>query len=206
MNNSRIAGILTKLLSERGMRVTELARQVNVPQPTIHRIITGVCESPHLSSLKPIADFFSITVEQLKGLDPIGSFDHTSKVPLLNWNEAVDWPSNRSKLKKRETLLTDASISPNAYALIINDASMEPVFPKGTQLVVDPAKPPKDRSYVIAKLENLPEPIFRQLLVDGSSRYLKPLTPDLERYKMTLINNNDKILSTLVQAKRDYED
>lgn len=206
MSNSRIAQILTRLMSEKDMRVTELARQVNLPQPTIHRIVTGVCENPHLSSLKPIADFFSITVEQLRGLDPIHSIEKISKIPIICWNEAVNWPSNKNKEKAQNLILTDANISQQAYALRIQDASMEPVFPQGTLLILDPEKSPKNRSYVIAKLAKLSEPIFRQLLIDIESRYLKPLTPDLERYKMSRLNNNDKILSILVQAKRDYEE
>jgi SOS-response transcriptional repressor LexA len=206
MNNSRIAQILTHLMSERDIGVTELARQINLPQPTIYRIVTGVCESPHLSSLKPIADFFSITVEQLRGLDPIHSIEKISKVPIISWHEAINWPSNKDKIKNKSLILTDALISQQGYALYVEDTSMEPIFFQGTLLILDPGRLPKNRSYVIAKLAKFPGPIFRQLVVDINNRYLKPLAPDLSSCKMTFLNNNDKILSTLVQAKRDFEE
>ncbi len=72
---------------------------------------------------------------------------------------------------------------------------MDPVFPKNTILIADPDKSPKDRSYVIAKLANINIAIFRQLLIDVEDRYLKALSPDFERYRMTRLNDGDEVLS-----------
>lgn len=205
MKNTRIGQILNRLMAEKKLRVAELARRVNLPQPTVHRIATGTCEHPHLSSLEPIAEFFSITVDQLKGLEFIPWLDHASKVPLLTWMQAFEWPSNKSKVQNNEMIFTDAKVGLNGYALKINDASMDPVFPKNTILIADPDKQYRDRSYVIAKLANLGEVIFRQLLINAEDLYLKPLSPDLDQYKMHKIKENDEILSLVVQAKRDCE-
>lgn len=206
MKNTRISQILNRLLAEKKIRVAELARRVKLPQPTIHRIATGACEHPHISSLKPIADFFAISVDQLKGHEPISWLDKASKVPLLSWENLVDWSLNGNKNLHSEWLLTDANVGLNGYAVKVTDTSMDPVFPKNTLLIADPDKQYKDRSYVIAKLANFSEPIFRQLLINAEDRYLKPLSPDLSQYKMAILKEDDKILSVVVQAKRDYED
>lgn len=206
MKNTRIGQILNRLMTEKKIRVADLARRVNLPQPTVHRIATGTCEHPHLSSLEPIANFFSISVDQLKGHEPIPWLDRVSKVPLLTWEDVLNWPANQDEIKNRELVLTDAGVGKGGFALKIKDASMDPVFPKNTVLIADSDKKPKDRSFVIAKLANHPEAIFRQLLVDAGDHYLKPLSPDFNQYKMTQLNNNDKILSVVVQAKRDCED
>lgn len=206
MKNTRIGQILNRLMAEKKIRVAELARRINLPQPTVHRIATGACEHPHLSSLEPLASFFSINVDQLKGHEPIPWLDRASKVPLLTWDEILDWPLKKNERQDSEFILTDAAVGKAGFALKIKDASMEPVFAKNTILITDPEKQAKDRSYVIAKLANYPEVIFRQLLMDAGDHYLKPLSPDFDRYKMTQLNNNDKILSVVVQAKRDYED
>lgn len=192
-------------MAEKKIRTTELARRIGLPQPTVHRIVTGACEHPHHSSLQPIASFFSISIDQLKGLDPIPWLDRAMKIPLLEWDHALDWPATQKEVHK-QFILTDANVGLNAYALKVQDASMEPVFPRNTTLIVDPDKQAKDRSYVIAKLANWQEPIFRQLLIDAHDNYLKPLSPDFDQYKMIYLNNNDKILSVVVQAKRDYEE
>ncbi len=206
MKNTRIGQILNRLMVDKKIRVAELARRINLPQPTIHRIATGACEHPHLSSLQPIANFFSINIDQLKGHEPIPWLDRATKVPLLTWDEVLYWDPKNNERQQSEFILTDAAVGKAGFALIIQDASMDPVFPKNTVLIADPEKQAKDRSFVIAKLANHPEAIFRQLLMDAGDRYLKPLSPDFEQYKMTRLNNNDKILSVVVQVKRDCED
>lgn len=206
MKNTRIGQILSRLMGEKKIRVAELARRVNLPQPTVHRIATGICEHPHLSSLQPLADFFSVSIGQIKGHELIPWLDRACKVPLISWVETLNWPMNKELLLENEQILTDANVGQTGFAVRIKDASMDPVFPKNTLLIADSARQAKDRSYVIAKLANHPEAIFRQLLIDAGQRYLKPLSPDLDCYKMTLLNNNDKILSVVLQAKRDCEE
>jgi SOS-response transcriptional repressor LexA len=206
MKKTKIGKILNQLMAEKKIRAAELARQIGLPQPTIHRIATGAIEHPHLSSLEPIARFFSISVEQLKGHDLIPALDKVSKVPLLTWAQAVDWPLNKDEIDGRELIFTDANVGLNAYALKVNDVSMDPVFPKNTLLIADPDKEFKDRSYVVAKLSSTSDPIFRQLLIDANDYYLKALSPDFDQYKMTYLNKNDNILSIVVQARRDCED
>lgn len=205
MNNTRISQILNRLLADKKIRVAELARRINLPQPTIHRIATGACEHPHLSSLKPIADFFLISVEQLKGHEPIAWIDRASKVPLLNWVDLLGWPLNKNNHRNSELILTDANVGMHGYAVKVTDTSMDPVFPRNTLLIADPEKQYKDRSYVIAKLAGHPEPVFRQLLINADHRYLKPLSPDLEKHSMINLKEDDKILGVVVQAKRDCE-
>jgi SOS-response transcriptional repressor LexA len=205
MKNTKVSQILKKLLADKKIRVAELARSINLPQPTVHRIVAGMCEHPHLSSLQPIAEFFSLTVEQLKGHQSIQKLDGIMKVPLLNWHQVIEWPANKDDLGNCENIITDANVSGNAYAIEVMDVSMDPVFPKNTILIADPERIPKDRSYVITKLSNLEQPIFRQLLIDASDRYLKSLSPDLDQYKMIYLNDLDKILSTIVQAKSNWD-
>jgi DNA-binding Xre family transcriptional regulator len=205
MKNTKVSQILKKLLADKKIRVAELARSINLPQPTVHRIVAGMCEHPHLSSLQPIAEFFSLTVEQLKGHQSIQKLDGIMKVPLLNWHQVIEWPANKDDLGNCENIITDANVSGNAYAIEVIDVSMDPVFPKNTILIADPERIPKDRSYVITKLSNLEQPIFRQLLIDASDRYLKSLSPDLDQYKMIYLNDLDKILSTIVQAKSNWD-
>src|SRR5690349_20354810 len=117
MKNTKIAQILNSLLEDKKLRVAELARRIKLPQPTIHRIATGACEHPHLSSLEPIARFFSINVDQLKGYEPIPWLDNATKVSLLEWDEVSCWVSAKTKKQYNKFILTDASIGKNGFAL-----------------------------------------------------------------------------------------
>lgn len=203
MSNTKVGKILNQLLSEQNLKVSELARRVKLPQPTIQRIAAGICESPHISSLKPIADYFSISVEQLKGLDPIPKFDKVHKLPLISWTEAVDWKTH-SITNTDKHIIADIHVSNHAYALKILDGAMEPIFPCDSILIVDPDVQPKDRSYIITLINHTNVPIFRQLVINGPDKYLKPLSPDTDIYKMLQLKKSDNILGTVVQARWNY--
>lgn len=205
MKKTKIGQQLLRLMADKKLRTTELARLVGLPQPTVHRIVTGVCEHPHLSSLEPIANYFGITVAQLKGHELIPWLDRAAKVPLLSGNDVLKWPANKKKMTSNELILTDANVGTHGYAFKVNDAAMDPVFPLDMILIADPDRQPKDRCYVIAKLAHVEQPIFRQLLIDARDLYLKALSPDLEFNKTTRLTKQDNILSVVVQAKRDCE-
>lgn len=203
MSQTKISKIINRLLTEENMRVSELARKVKLPQPTVQRIAAGVCENPHISSLKPIADYFSITVDQLKGFEPIPKFDRLVKIPLLAWEDVSTWHA-KFITNTEENVMVDVEVSKQAYALRLIDSAMEPVFPYGTILILDPLVKAKDRSYIITLLKNSDMPIFRQLIINGPDKFLKPLSPDTQIYKMLRLKNTDNVLATVVQARWNY--
>ena len=213
----QLGKILKKLLFDNNMKAVDLAREVNLPAPTIHRLITGKSTRPYPSSLKPIADFFSVTIDQLLGEEPISSNntnltnqskDILSKniihVPILPWNSLSDFKNSSGNLC--ENVLFAGKISGNGFATIMQDSSMEPIFSKGNILIFDPLKQYKDRSYVLVYLQEAGLHVFRQLLIDLNLKYLKPLNSDLSVFKMRVLEEKDKIIATLVEARQIYDE
>ena len=215
--SSKISQVLKRLMFEQQIRTTELARRIGLKQPTVHRIVEGISRNPHVSSLKPLAQFFKLTVEQLRGIDPLPwphiqnalTLAPTSAVPVLGWQEAVNWPDESLESEDcnsaNPVVMPDRELGENAFALIVNDSSMSPQFPVGTQLILDPCKEAKERGFVIVALKGHPKAVFRQLLSDGRQHYLKALNPDLDDVKMILLQDDDRICGTLVQARLDYD-
>ena len=149
----KLAKNLKKLLFERNLKPTELARELNIPQPTIHRLVTGKSTRPYKSSLEPIAKFFSVSVDELVGeenSETIWPLDHSAaikKIPIIQWDELK---SEKTFYKNEKNyVLSLGELSDYAFATLMEDSSMEPLFPKGTLLILDPDKKPKDRSYVV---------------------------------------------------------
>lgn len=60
----------------------------------------------------------------------------------------------------------DSMVNPNGW----------PSFPPGTLIVVEPDLPARDGDFVIAA-DREGRPTFKQLVIDGGRRYLKPLNP-----------------------------
>ncbi len=52
--------------------------------------------------------------------------------------------------------------------------------------------------------EDTKAPIFRQLVIDGEDKYLKPLNPDLSNFKMRNLEDADIILAVLIEARTSF--
>ncbi len=57
---------LRQLMSTNALSETALSREAGVPQPTIHRMLNAHDHEPRDSTLLPIAQYFGVTVEQLR--------------------------------------------------------------------------------------------------------------------------------------------
>lgn len=210
----KLSKILQKLLYDKRMNASELAKEVDLPIPTVHRIVTGKSTRPYKASLQPIADYFSISVDQLIGEEAIsdnlnnGSSSLSKKriveVPLLEWSD-LSSALQPSKQEAKEAVVVASDLSHDCFAVCMNDSSMEPLFPKGTVLLFDPSKKPVDRSYVLVRLKEKTVLIFRQLLVDVDLQYLKPLNPDLGVYQMRLLTKEDDVIGTLFESRINHE-
>lgn len=69
------------------------------------------------------------------------------------------------------------------YALRVLGDSMEPEFPDGCIVIVDPGYQPRDGAYVV--VEYAGDVFFRQLVFEGERRFLKPLNPKYGGFELT---------------------
>ena len=81
-----LSSVLTHLMSEKGISSAELARKTGVTQPVIYRLMTGETENPQILTLKPIANFFGISIEQLLGLIPLNNQSSLDDILLHSIN------------------------------------------------------------------------------------------------------------------------
>ncbi|MGQ7247225.1 helix-turn-helix domain-containing protein [Halomonas sp. V046] len=76
-----VADRLAQALAGRGWSENELARQSGVPQPTIHRIITGESKSPRTGNLEKLANALGISIVQLTYGSAVGQAYDSSPKP-----------------------------------------------------------------------------------------------------------------------------
>ena len=197
------------------MKTSRLARELSLPQQTLQRIVSGVSPNPHSKTLQPIADFFNISVEQLKGDDPLpGSAMgleipvnlKAKEIPVIEWDQLEAYLKVTGVYKAQNQIYVDSAFPEQAFALTLMDSSMEPYFPKESLLIFDPNKHPTDRCFALVKAAESQVIIFRQLLIDGENRYLKPLNPDLNAFSMRLLRENDYILGVMIEFRYRYND
>lgn len=104
--------------------------------------------------------------------------DIKGTVPLISWIQAGEWNDVIDNLHpgEGERIHTTYRVRKHTYALRVRGDSMEPKFPDGAILIVEPDENPEPGAYVIMR-QNGGEATFKQLVQDGTARYLKPLNP-----------------------------
>lgn len=195
---------IAQRMHEMNLSEGELGRRSGVPQPTIHRIVTNAVASPRHQNVEKIAKALKVSSNWLwkggdqsdqgtKQINGAAAEEHNVEpgptikgyVPLISWVQAGAWCeiTDVKTLDDAELWLPcAASHSNQSYALRVRGLSMfnqheRRSFRDGDIIFVDPAKEAENGSLVIAKLVDSQEATFKQLVMEGSRRFLKPLNP-----------------------------
>jgi transcriptional regulator with XRE-family HTH domain len=189
--------------------VSELARLTGIPQPTIHHILTGSTKNPRKKALEELSHFFSVSVEQLIGLEPLPAIIpdivkkdlQISTIPIVEWDLLKDWPTNRAKTQESQEILLNKKVADNSFALVIPDESRMPRFQQNTLLIFDSGKTPKDRDFVIVHLAKNNTIEFNRLFLDNNELYLRHDLVDGNLQLTKLDPSHDRILGTLIEER-----
>ncbi|MBL4833625.1 MAG: helix-turn-helix domain-containing protein [Pseudomonas sp.] len=219
---SYISKILARLMDARGITQADLSRKTGVGQPTISRILKphgpkGI-KNPTDLQVKPIADFFGISTDELRGHKPLGfelfdlaetgvlreglaPFNRSAKesaptnveagpeikghVPLISWVQAGSWCEVEDIYAvgdAEEWMPCPTTHGPRTYVLRVRGLSMfnpheRRSFRDGDLIFCDPDAQAGNGSMVVVKLDDSQEATFKQLVVEGAERFLKPLNP-----------------------------
>ncbi|WP_459781239.1 LexA family protein [Photobacterium sp. R1] len=126
-------------------------------------------------------------------------FPVISSVAAGMWAEAVE----PYQIEEIDTYLpTTERVSERSFWLEVQGDSMTSAagisFPSGTMILVDPEIEPESGKLVVAKLTDVNEATFKQLIIDAGQKFLKPLNPS---YPIMPINGNCKIIGVVKDAK-----
>lgn len=127
------------------------------------------------------------------------SFPVLSSVQAGAWTEACEPYSVREIEQWYQT--TERTSERSFWLKVEGDSMTSPSglsIPDGAYVLVDTERDYKNKSLVVAKLTDVNEATFKQIVIDAGQRYLKPLNPN---YKMIPINGNCRIIGVVVDAK-----
>jgi len=197
--NSKVGALIKGALKEKRMTQSALAERMGVSDTAVHKWIRngGVSREniPALSSNLdiPIDDLVLASTENAR-FDHLFDDAHRAKnrealantgpgpalrgtVPIISFVQAGDYSEAIDTLQpgEGERIEVTVPVHPHTFALRVVGDSMEPDFPAGIIVVVEPGMDPLPGDYVVAK--NGDDATFKQLVKDGADYYLKPLNP-----------------------------
>jgi SOS-response transcriptional repressor LexA len=126
------------------------------------------------------------------------------RVPLISyvaagsWSDAVD---NYVPGDAEQWVETTVPVKRHTYALRVEGDSMEPRFPNGAILIVEPEAEAKSGSFVIMR-QNGTDATFKQLVHDAGRWYLKPVNP---RYPIMELSEDAVLCGVVKQMVMDVE-
>ena len=205
-----LAKNLKKLLTIHGVAPSQVAEKCGVGKPILSRILSGETYNPQVETLKPIAEFFKVTIDQLIGMAPLpNEYTHGIVVPierllipLIGWENVSYWQEIKDNFKPNSTIAVDSDISPNSFALIIKNNIFEPRIANGTTIVVDPMAEPKNRDYVIieelgkTKSDTYSGLTIKQFIIDEGKKFLKNVGGSFDMIPL----KRQKIFGVIIEA------
>lgn len=113
----------------------ELARATKIPHSTINKLIDGAQVNSRDDTLKPLADYFQVSLQQLRGYAPL---DDRPGMPVLEAGEISYWLAGTlHRERMSEFVKSTQNLSAKAFAIRTPDDALEE-YPEGTLLIVDP--------------------------------------------------------------------
>lgn len=185
--------VLKRLMTECEIDDAKLAKETKVPLTTIARMRACTTANPTASSLRPLSQYFGISISQLLGDEPL-PLDHnmdsdeniskkTARVPLISWKHAYDWTTSTSLPRHdiKSWVTSDLPLSAMSYALKVENSAYGHIFRPNTTLIVDPSIPPSSTDFVIIQAGGGDNVILKEIIFDGEDIYLRSVNPELTR-------------------------
>ena len=185
---------ISKLMLDMDVSNAKLARMIGVSRPTIGNWIEGK-SAPTGENLTNLANALKVDPNWLMSgkesrvrLD--NNVDISQKIPFDGFPiPVISWVAAGS-FGPIETVLRDAEVDEylppikecgkNGYGLVVTGISMSPKFEPEDRIYVNPdfqVSDLKTGDLVVVSCAGDNEATFKQLIIEGTTKYLKPLNP-----------------------------
>ncbi len=213
VNNSKhqIGSVIIQLMEALKIDESTLAEACQISLASLSRIKNNPESNPTISTLRPIADFFNVTIDQLLGYSPLDTnISNIKKVPVLSKTDIFSWLDNKIITKPIEQwIVCDTEVSDFVFATDYKidsaDATNSPIL-QNCLIIVDPKREYKHDDLVLIYNNKIKQYFLRIISIDDQNRcYIKPIEPGFAEY--ILLNDcldNIKILGVVVESRLQY--
>lgn len=195
-----LSDTLNVLMAKARVNSSELARATGLPATTIKRIRNNEQCNPTISTLAPIAAYFSISMSELLGGSGNAGLESTNTLPLLAWTEAPEIDT-LSLHADQPRVSTELQLSKSSYALPIQTDELPP-FSRGGVILVDRNRRAKTLDYIIVAKRGMSQAIIKKLIIEGDEHYLKSLITGINLQAYT---DDFQCLGVVAQYKLDLK-
>lgn len=196
------------LLIEGKINESELAKRTGISQQVINRMVTGVNTNPKLETLMPIANYFSVSLQDLvsNNLQNIQKEQNKSlQIPFFTFKEMNQFGVDTAASNASRFISVELNSKPENFyfATSMYDDSMEPKFSKGSILVFEKTDQVFNGDFCLLKSDDDNNYIFRQIMINSrNKKFIKCLNPTHHEYEAILpLAVNYYVLANLLESR-----
>lgn len=197
---------IKQMLEHRGISQARLARLVGVKQQTISYLCSKARSDTTSGYAPAIAAALGVNSDWLQTGEgdafapsiPSAS-EISAAVPLLSWDEVIDYLEGRKDRSKARMLMTDVKVGDRAFVLEGRNESMAPTLSIGDRIIIDPDVKPMPGDYVCARLGD--EVLVRRYRGRTDGFDLVATNPDWPTISCTIESDNIRILGVMVEHR-----
>lgn len=127
-------------------------------------------------------------------------------VPLISWVQAGAWEQivdNFAPGDAEEWMPCIKRCGPRTFALRVRGVSMhnpygKPSYEDGDVVFIDPDAPAEHGKCVVVRIEGQSEATFKQLIIEGNDKFLRPLNPDWPGPKLIRVDSDATICGVAI--------
>lgn len=197
MRKHGAGAVLVQMMARFNIDETRLSKYTGVSISNISRMKNDPSSNPTYGTLKPIADYFGISISQLLGEQTL--YEGTIiELPLLSVAEIMPWLNNGQLEGDNDIVITNHALSSKAFAFRVKQKTLSPIFSYNATVLCDAKEQYFDGDYVLVHQAEQ-APVLKQLIKEGSQNYLKSLHNDLEQ--ISTLDSQQSILSHVVEVR-----
>lgn len=119
-----------------------------------------------------------------------------SIVPLISWVQAGSWTTIADYPHELQNVETSYRARRHTFAVKVRGDSMQPKFPDGCIIIVEPDEEATHGKYVVVRQNGDSEATFKQLIADGGTLFLRPVN---DRYPIMPMRPDAVIVGVVKQ-------
>lgn len=204
----QVGAVIISLMQSNNMDESSLAKACNISLASLSRIKNNPESNPTISTLRPIAEFFNITIDQLLGYSPLNkNTAQIKRVPIINNLDVFTWLNNKNtKSPINSWLSCDLPISDHTFAMSYKLDNNSTVL-QNCLILVDPKRELKHEDLILIYNKKIKQFFLRLISIDDQNKlFLKPIESGFSDYiALDSCSKNIDLIGVAVESRLQYK-
>lgn len=204
----QVGAVIVQLMKALNIDESTLAKACNISLASLSRIKNNPESNPTISTLRPLADFFNITIDQLLGYSPLdNNLNMIKKIPVIKHSDIFSWLNNKtSNTVISQWIVYDLPTSEHTFATPYKLDNTNSAL-QNCILLIDPKRAYKHEDLVLIYNNKIKQFFLRLIFIDDQDKiFLRPIESGFSDYiALDICKVNLDILGVVIESRLQYQ-